>query len=88
MNEGPTWQGQMRLYLSSQRVFLDLRVKPNEEKHYLKKKKLTGNSPWSLPGFVYVFLACKGNLACLSLDLAKCSSNPTDLVVCLQPNGF
>ena len=33
------------------------------EKNYLKKKKkkkLTGNSPWSWPGLMYVFLACKG----------------------------
>ena len=37
MNEGLTWQGQMRLYLSSQRVFLDLRVKP-KRKALLKKK--------------------------------------------------
>ena len=54
MNEDLTWQGQMRLYLSSQRVFLDLRVKPkrkaqlkNERGKKKKKKKLTRNSPWS-----------------------------------------
>lgn len=89
MNEGPTWQGQMRLYLSSQRVFLDLRVKPNEKSIILKKKK---KAHWELSmvlTWVCVCLPCmQGNLACLSLDLAKCSSNPTDLVVCLQPNGF
>ena len=38
MNEGLTWQGQMRLYLSSQRVFLALRVKP-KRKALLKNKK-------------------------------------------------
>ena len=38
MNEGLTWQGQMRLYLSSQLVFLDLRVKPTI-KALLKNKK-------------------------------------------------
>lgn len=38
MNEDLTWQGQMRLYLSSQHVFLDLRVKP-KRKALLKKGK-------------------------------------------------
>ena len=65
MNEGLTWQGQMRLYLSSQRVFLDLRVKPKrkallKKKKKKKKKRLTRNSPWSWPGFMYVFLVYKG----------------------------
>ena len=86
------WQEQMRLYLSSQSVFLDLRVKPNEKRIIKKKKKKKKKAHWELSmvlTWAYVCLPCmQGNLAHRSLDLSKCSSNPTDLVACLQPKGF
>ena len=60
------------------------------EKNYLKKKKKKAH--WELSmvlTWAYVCLPCmQGNLAHRSLDLSKCSSNPTDLVACLQPKGF
>ena len=50
MNEDLTWQGQMRLYLSSQHVFLDLRVKPKRKALLKKERKKKKSSLGTLHG--------------------------------------
>lgn len=80
-NEGPSQQGQIRLYLSSQCIFLDLRVKPKLQR-IIKKTKTTHRElsmvlTWACVCVPYL----QGDLAPLSLDLAKCSSDSVTLLI-------